>query len=111
MEPLIEGRNELTGAPLPEDWADRLRCFMNRVRFHMERGDQENDATAQARLGFGHLLGENFKLPPTSGLQYSVLAEYLAGDSKGALERLTLERPEFIDVGDVDKNSVPFFVF
>ena len=28
---------------------------MNRVRFHMERGDQENDATAQARLGFGHL--------------------------------------------------------
>ena len=55
MEPLIEGRNQLTGAPLPEDWADRLRCFMNRVRFHLERGDQENDATAQARLGFGHL--------------------------------------------------------
>ena len=49
MEPIIDGNN------VPRDWMHRLACFMRRVRFHMERGAQENDATREARLGFGYL--------------------------------------------------------
>ena len=49
MEPIIDGNN------LPRHWMHRLDYFMRTVRFHMERDAQENDATAEARLGFGYL--------------------------------------------------------
>ena len=51
MEPahIVDGNN------LPRYWMHRLDWFMRTVRFHMERGALENDATSEARLGFGYL--------------------------------------------------------
>ena len=52
------------GIPSLDLWASLIRLlvtlsrmawFMRTVRFHMERGAQENDATSEARLVFGYL--------------------------------------------------------
>lgn len=68
------------------------------ARFRRAGRDKGGDIRASKDCEISHPT----KLSLISGLQYSALAEYLAGDSKGALERLTLERPEFLDVGDID---------